>query len=390
MKKILVCLLLMQLLAACNDKYELILDLNSCTEDVSTNLGYSKAAALQQSLDELTKKGIPGATLAVYSAEGWWTAAAGFAKLENSTRMQSCHLQYLQSISKTYMAVAILMLAEEGRLELDTPMTTYLPQRYSRYIKDAEMISVRMLLNHSSGIREYNSEPAYIAYLLQHPNHQFSSEDYLRYIEGKPLDFTPGSLHSYRNTNYLLLALMADAITGDHARYISEKIFARSNLQHTYYHNEPDYLNNPSLVNTYWDRYSDGIVENVSDMQRTNVASLIGDDGIVSTPADAVKFLRGLLEGELLSPASLEEMKEWVMDKDGKPAYGLGLSNTTILEETAWGHTGGGLGAGGQLHYFPKQNIYVFVGINLGTVTESPLHKDAEKVLDQIYEILLK
>jgi D-alanyl-D-alanine carboxypeptidase len=248
---------------------------------------------------------------------------------------------------------------------------------------------MEMLLNHTSGIPEYNSQTDYVTKLLQHPDYPFVPEDYLRYIGGKPLDFEPGTKYSYRNTNYVLLALIADAITGDHAAYLSETIFKPLGLTNTFYRHEPGYLNYPQLINTYWDRHSNGILENVSQMQRNNVASLIGDDGIVATPVDAVKFLRGLMEGQLLEPSTLELMMTWVNDKNGNPTYGMGLDYATFLDEVGYGHSGGGLGAGCNLYYFPKQNVYVFIGINIGTVTDSPIQKTAEKTLDKFYEALL-
>lgn len=249
---------------------------------------------------------------------------------------------------------------------------------------------MQMLLNHTSGIPEYNFQPDYVAKFLQHPDYQFVPEDYLKYMEGKPLDFEPGSKYSYRNTNYVLLALIADAITGDHAAFLTETILNPLGLSNTFYRHEPNYLNYPQLVNSYWDRYSNSMAENVSQMQRNNVKSLIGDDGIVATPADAVKFLRGLMEGQLLLPATLDLMKTWVNDSKGNPAYGLGLDYTLFQGEVAYGHSGGGIGAGCNLYYFPKQNVYVFIAINLGTVTDSPIHKTAEKSINRFYEALLK
>ena len=111
------------------------------------------------------------------------------------------------------MAAAILKLYEQEKLELDKPITSYLPEKYSRYIPNAEKITVHMLLNHTSGIAEYNSVPAYVTKLLQQPDFPFTPEDYLKYIKNKPLEFEPGSRYVYRNTNYVLLALIADAIT---------------------------------------------------------------------------------------------------------------------------------------------------------------------------------
>jgi D-alanyl-D-alanine carboxypeptidase len=351
---------------------------------------YARGAAIESAVQGLVKESVPGCAVAVYSPEGWWTTAAGFAKLEDRTPMRPCHLQYLQSISKLYLAVAVLKLAETGRLRLDDPVTAYLPERYSRYVTDAGRVTVRMLLNHTSGIPEYNFSPAYVTYLLQHPDHRFSTEDYLAYIDGKSLDFAPGSRYGYRNTNYILLALLTDALTGDHARYIADTLLAPLGLGRTYYRGQAGYPNHPDLVNAYWDRYGNGVVENVSQMQRTNVASLVGDDGIVATPADAVTFLRGLMEGKLLSAATMDEMKTWVNNRKGEPAYGLGLAYAKVRGQVAYGHTGGGLGAGCALYYFPEKGVYVFLGINLGTVTDSPLHKGVEAAMDRVMGALLE
>jgi D-alanyl-D-alanine carboxypeptidase len=281
-------------------------------------------------------------------------------------------------------------LYEQGKIDLKAPMTNYLPEKYARYITDGNKVTIQMLLNHTSGIPEYNFQPNYVAKLLQHPDYQFVPEDYLKYIEGKALDFEPGSKYSYRNTNYVLLAIIADEITGDHTKFLSETIFRPLGLANTFYRHESDYLKYPLLVNSYWDRYSNSTLENVSQMQRNNVASLIGDDGIVASPVDAVKFLRGLMEGQLLQPNTLTLMKTWVNDSKGNPTYGSGLDYSLFQGEIAFGHSGGGIGAGCNLYYFPKQNVYVFIAINLGTVTDSPIHKTAEKSISKFYEVLLK
>lgn len=350
---------------------------------------YSKAPALNAVLKELLEAGIPGYALALYTPGGWWKSAGGFAKIEDSIAMQECHLQYLQSVAKTFMAVGILKLFEQGRIDLQAPITQYLPQHYAQYITGANRITVMMLLNHTSGIPEYNSQPNYVTKLLQHPQQVFASVDYLKFIEGKPLDFEPGTKFSYRNTNYLVLALIADAITGNHGAYLNEVIFKPLNLQHTFYLPETGYTDLSGLVNSYWDRYGNGVVENISDMQLINVASLVGDDGIVSTPEDAVQFLKGLLEGKLLLPGTMALMKTWVNDSHGNPAYGLGLDYARFQGQIAYGHSGGGIGAGCNLYYFPKQDLYIFIAINLGTVTEGVVHTKAKEILDRFYQVLL-
>ncbi len=388
-KKIFYSLCILILPISCSPTYAQKLPIGPCPDQTTSSMDYSKAEKVQQAMEKLVNSGVPGSAIAVYSKEGWWTTAVGYAKIEDKIPMQICHLQYLQSISKTYMAVAVLKLSEQGKIDLDKPITNYLPGKYSRHITNAEKISVRMLLNHTSGIPEYNFSPVYVTYLLQHPNHYFTAEDYLSYIDNKPLDFTPGSRYSYRNTNYVILALITDAVIGDHAKFIEETIFKPLGFDHTYYRNDPGYLNYRYLVNGYWDRYSNGIVENASQLQRSNVASLIGDDGIVTTPVEAVKFLKGLMEGKLLADSTLKQMQQWVTDHNGEPRYGLGLGYTTVQDQVAYGHSGAGIGAGSELRYFPENDIYMFIGINLGTVTESPLHKGAAQARDKIYEAVL-
>jgi D-alanyl-D-alanine carboxypeptidase len=390
MKKTTLYLPLIAVLITGCGKYVSDLQSSKCNSTEATVPNYTKADELEELLEQLTQQGVPGVAIAVQSDEGLWSSAKGYAKIEDETPMQVCHLQYLQSISKTYMAVAILKLVEQEKINLDSPMTNYLPKKYNHYVKSGEKVTVRMLLNHTSGIPEYNFQPAYVSYFLQHPDHYFTTEDYLDYIKGKDLVFTPGSKHLYTNTNYEILALICDSLAGDHARFISETIFKPLGLTNTFYRNEKDYLQYDLLPNSYWDRFSNGIVENVSLMQRTNVSTLIGDDGIVTTPADAVKFLRGLADGKLLSANSMQQMLTWVSNKQGKPVYGLGLGYRKIEGVTGYGHSGGGIGAGCELYYFPQKNLCYFIAINLGTVTESPLHAEIGHTLEKLHEVLLR
>lgn len=387
MKNLILYFSILTLLAACQSVQAPVTS-SKCEPIKSTNSTQNEK--LENALSDLVSEGIPGVALAVYANNAWWTGAKGYARVEDKTPMQTCNLQYLQSVAKLYMAVGILKLFEEGKIDLNAPITAYLKPEHSKHISKAEFITVRMLLNHTSGIPEYNLVPLYVTRLLQNPDTKFTPEDYLLYISGKALDFEPGTRYAYRNTNYVLLALMADAITGDHARYLNEVIFKPLELKNTFYRRSAGYLNYPELVNAYWDRYSNGIVENASTLQRNNVAALVGDDGIVATPEDAVKFLKDLMEGKLLQASTLDSMKVWAKDKKGNNAYGLGLDYTMLGGKVAYGHSGGGIGAGCQLYYIPEKNLYFFVGINLGTVTDSPLHKIAEPKIEKLYTILFE
>src|SRR6186713_237232 len=215
----------------------------NCNPDVPINTAYSKAVVLDSILKHYTANILPGASVAVYSEkEGWWASAQGYADLEKKLPMTNCHLQYIQSVSKSYMAVEILQLKEQGKIELDAPMTKYLPTKYSKYIKGASSVTIRMLLNHTSGVPEYNEAPGFVSNVILHPLQNFSSEDCLRGINRMDFQFAPGSKYKYTNTNYLLLSLIGDAITGDHAAYIKKNIFKPLGLNNSYYGKDLNYL----------------------------------------------------------------------------------------------------------------------------------------------------
>jgi len=357
-----------------------------CSFNEEMNPNHSKASDLEQLMNHYTSLGLPGISMAVSSPEGLWAGAAGYSKIEDKSPMQPCHLQYGQSVAKTYMAVAILKMADAGMLQLDQGIDEVLPQSVSEMITDASSISVRMLLNHTSGIDEYNDKASYVSYLLQHPLHEFSPMDYLGYIDGRPLDFTPGTDYRYSNTNYILLAMIGDFLTGDHAAYIRSELLEAAGLLNTFYH-EDGFLEKEELVNTYWDRYSNGSLENCSKMHKTNVKTLIGDDGVVATPFDFVLFSKALHEGEFLSESMMKEMLSFRSSTEY--SYALGIHRDFYKENAELGHTGGGIGAGCYLAYFPSNDTHVFIAVNIGTSIYSPIFEELDQLSNDVFDIIL-
>lgn len=344
---------------------------------------------IEKLLHQIIAKGVPGVVAAVESQGVLSMGSAGLAKIEDQTPMETCHLQYLGSIPKAYMATLIMKLHDEGKIDLNASVVKYLPQEIVSYVEGMEKISVKMLMSHTSGLPEYNYERSYLTLLVQYPDRVFTPEELLKFIDGKKLLFEPGTRYMYINANYLLLSIIADQIIGDHGKYMREKILEPLGIKNSYYRIEAGNTYNNRLVNNYWDRYANGILENSSVLLNSNTASMAGDDGIASTPADAIKFLKGLMEGKILKPESLSIMMQWTEDSKGNPTYGLGLDYTEFNGEKAIGHSGSGLGTGAQLYYFPDKNIYMFLAINLATVTESPIHNEMTPLLDQLHKAIL-
>jgi D-alanyl-D-alanine carboxypeptidase len=360
-------------------------------QTVQVSKSYSHSAELQTVMDKYTVRDLPGIAVAVYSEqEGWWTGSSGFSKTETKARMTENNLQYIQSVSKTYMAVAILKLNEEGRIRLDAPMTDYLPGKYKTWIKNADKISVRMLLSHTSGIAEYVTDPEYTQTVLLTPLKVVVMSEVLQCLQDEEPQFAPGEKYLYTNTNYTLLALVADFITGDHAEYITANIMKPLGLKNTFYRNDKIYLQNPRLVDSYWDLLNSGRPANVTPMQKANVQALIGDDGIICTPADAVKFLMGLMEGRLLKDSSFKMMQKWVRNSEGREVYGLGLIRFEFNGLVGYGHGGGGIGSGCALIYVPAKKAYVFLCTNIGCVWDGAPAVKAGEMRDEIVKIVFQ
>lgn len=386
MNKIITTLTAIALLSSCS-KYIQHTQTAACTLPAGIGKSYAKKDTLEKLLQQYAGLGLPGLAVAVYTpSEGYWGTATGYAKIETKTPMELCHLQYLQSAAKMYMAAAILKLHEEGRISLDTPITTYLPEHYARNIDKATSITVRNLLNQTSGMADYLANPAYVTYVLQHPDYLFTSDEILGFIKNKKQRFAPGSRFEYSNSNFHVLALIADFITGDHNELIRQKILAPLGLHNTFYRN---ITGHPELVNSYWDRFSTGIIENVSQLQQTSITFSKGDDGIIASPLDAINFMRGLLEGKLLTAASLHQMLNFVKDQNGNQVYGMGIYHTTYSGKEGYGHGGAGAGAGCGLYYFPAKKIYVFLATNAGTLVGGPVAARADELKNKVLDVIL-
>jgi len=385
MKKLLLFSLILGLMASCkkeNWESETI----ACTLSEDINAQHPKSAQLKVIMDHYTSIGLSGVSIALHDEDGYWAGASGYAKIEDQTALSHCHLLYSQSVAKTYLAVAVMQLEEADMIELDNSIDTYLSREVLDLLPDVSEITVEMLLNHTSGLPEYNQQADYVTYLFQHPLEPFTPMNYLELIEGKKLTSKPGTDYRYTNTNYVLLAMMVDGITGDHARFIRSNIFHYAGLENSHYHNNENFLENDLLVNSYWDRYSNGVIENCSEMQKTNVKTLIGDDGIIATPLDYVKFSKSLFENKLVSEKTLNRMLKNGLRESDDYLYGYGIHESVYKGKKEHGHSGGGIGAGCYLAYFPETKTHLFIGINMGTIIHSPLFDDLEQMVDEIFD----
>lgn len=325
-------------------------------------VNHSKSAAIQTIIDEYTKKGIPGIAVAIKDQEGIWEGASGVAKIESQEKLTTGFVHAGASITKTYTATAILLLEEQGLVNLDHSITQYLPASVTSKINNASAITVRMLLNHTSGIPDYISDTNFRLHWQNDLSQGWTADEALSYIYNKPLLFTPGTDFTYSNTNYILLSLLIEHVTKKkEGVWLEEQLLNKADLKHTYYKVQKGYLEGLPMPNYYFDIYSDGRLQNITTPTKVEIYSELGDGGLVATPIDFVSFMDHLINGKIITPASLNKMKSF-----GKGEYGLGLeTGYNYKNKVQYGHMGAVLGGASLLLYFEEQQTSLFIASNI-------------------------
>lgn len=317
----------------------------------------------QALLDRYAGEGIPGVVLLVRTPEGLWNGAAGYARIENAERMTPTHRHFAASVTKMYIATAVLILAEDGLIDLDARISEYLPVTIYDRVPNGAAVTVRQLLGHTSGIPDYTGVLAYELDTLNDPMGWYPPDRLLAYLEGESAFCGPGECYFYSNTNYLLLALLMDHATGtSHADVISERIIQPLGLGATYYKNEPGYPSPAGLVNSYHDLEGDGRIMNVSDMTVHFNGMLVGNTGLIASSADYASFIEALLGGGLLGNEMLGEMQE----RTESSTYGLGLGFMKTPYGTGLGHNGGDIGIQTEVRHFPDLDATLVLLANAG------------------------
>jgi D-alanyl-D-alanine carboxypeptidase len=318
--------------------------------------------AFQGLLDRYVREGLPGVVLFVRTPQGQWNGAAGYAKIETAAPMLPTHRHFAASITKMYTAAGVLLLVEDGLINLDAGISQYLPATIYLRIPNGAGATVRQLLGHTSGIPDFGVL-AYDLDTLNDPMGSFPPERLLSYIQDESPIFPPGTGYFYSNVNYLLLALIMDHVTGaSHANVISERIIRPLGLGASYYKNEPGYPKPPGLVNSYQDLAGDGRLVNVSDVTTHFNGMFIGHTGLIASSSDFAAFIEALLDGRVVNQASLAEMQK----RTECECYGLGLHFALTEYGLAVGHDGGDFGIRSEVRHFPDLDATLVLLVNGG------------------------
>ena len=309
--------------------------------------GSASSAEKEQVLSatqSLVDGGFPAALTAVRDKDGNTIgAAAGVGNLETGEAPPLDGEVRIGSNTKTFVAVVIMQLVQEGKITLDEPIETYLPGLIHGEGIDATKITVRQLLQHTSGLPEYTDTVPGETDIFQIRDNYYSTRDLLDIALTKPAAFEPGSQFTYTNTNYIVLTLLAEKVTHRPlAEQITQRITEPLGLAHTYYPNPGEEDFRGTHPHGY---HRNSSAEEWKDITRMDPAWAGGAGAMISTPSELGTFLQATLNGTLLNQDSITEMKKTVdtSNLSGVPGsgYGLGILSMPLSCGTAWGHSGG-------------------------------------------------
>ncbi|WP_232733995.1 serine hydrolase [Kitasatospora sp. CB02891] len=302
------------------------------------------AALLQAGAERGVADGYPGVIGLVRQADTAQYVHAGVGDLSTKVPADPKAKFRIGSNTKAFTAAVLLQLEAEGRLSLDDTVARWLPGAVNANGFDGSRITVRELLNHTSGLPEYANGAFGTQYALNtQPNQPWPPQSLVDLALSKRAPVSaPGRQWSYANTNYVLAGMVIKAVTGNEAATeIQRRIIEPLGLHDTSFPTA-----DPALYGNFLHGYLHPVVFYTQDVTVSNVQTYGSAGAMVSTLDDLSAFSRALLTGQLLAPAQMAELKSTVpMDSSGTSAYGLGVEHLQLpCGQWAWGHNGAVLG----------------------------------------------
>ncbi len=382
---IIIALLVCSIFSSCEKTDDAILITSS---NISENNNHPKAAQYQKIIDYLLEAGVPGVGVTIRSPEGNWSKCGGKADLSNSIDLSNSHNQKIGSATKVFTATTLLILQDEGILSINDKINKYIPSSITNEIDNANNVTIKQLLNHTSGITEYLNLKNYLG-ILNLSLKKSSAEENLKLIYGKKADFAPGEENYYTNSNYLLAALVIKYATGNLANdVVKEKIIDNLGLENTYITTATP----ATLSRSYYGIYDNGYMKDVTEIDMNAVGGEdMLDGGLISNSYDMALFLENLMKGEILSDSSLNQMMDFIDitqdlgSMDFITKYGLGLMYLETDNGIAIGHYGYVYGFNSVFVYYPEIETTLAVTINgfSGDISEA---FDSQEIFKFLFE----
>ena len=294
---------------------------------------------------------IAGASVAVVKGENILLRKTyGFGDLEFNVPMPEDATFEIGSVTKQFTCVAILQLAAEGKLSLDDE-----PSKYIRFDSRGRRMTIRNLMNHTSGIKGYTEMPVFEVISMQaHP-----LDTLIRMVEKEPYDFEPGDRLIYNNTGFFMLGLIIEKVSGlSYEEYVQKNLFDKAGMTNSYYGSENKIISHRAHG---YDWQPDGLVRTAYLNHLWPYAA----GSLCSNPDDLIKWNEALHNGKVLDESSYEELLATAVLNDGTVTrYGKGITVTEVHGETMLEHGGGINGFLSENRYFPKSDVHVVVLFN--------------------------
>ena len=323
---------------------------NSSSPHTELPAGQSVTERLKAVLDEAVADGLPGVAVSVKGDNLDFNGIAGVEDIDSTAPLNTNHRFYLASVGKTYTAVAIVSMATDGLLGLDDPITRWLPTSITDGIPSSDQITVRHLLNHTSGIFDYQDDSSDWLFndFLPDPNRQWSNADILPYFLGRPLHFEPGTAARYSDSNYVLVGLIAEAASGLPLQdVIRNYALAPLGLQDTLHGNEASGV--PNLAHGYVE-----LGGSLLDVYPWYSHYGVSDGGMQASAADVASFVYAIFASERVLTA--DRRAELVMpsgagDPPSATALGVDVARASAPDVSIYWNAGQDAGTRTEFHH---------------------------------------
>ena len=299
-----------------------------------------------------------------------WSAASGYAKLPARSAANNTPF-VVGSITKTFVAATIMQLSDAGELSLDDRLSNWLPD----YPRATEM-TLRQLLNHTSGVFNYFEHPSYNRKVFSTMKTHFWTPNEILTQFARLHYFAPGTGYHYSNTGFILLGLVIEGVTGKPLdKVLDERFFTPLAMNDSYFQYQAP---GPASSAHGYLRKADGTFTRISDttnyrpqISAATVAWAAG--GVTASARDIARWADALYGGEgVVSDASLAQMTDYLAAGQTRGTYGLGTRTRLYAGERMFGHTGSLRGFAASMWHYEELDLTVVVLTNRGRIDPNP------------------
>ena len=303
-------------------------------------------AATRAAAEAVVEAGVPGVTVTARDGRGTWSATAGVARIGTGKPRSADDRYRVGSITKTFVATVLLQLEAEGRLSLDDSVEKWLPGLVRGHGHDGRRITLRQLLNHTSGVSDYTADPGFVRDhfmkdgFFEHRYDTRAPRDLVAVAMRHEPEFAPGAGWSYSNTNYVLAGLVIEKVTGHpYGVEVERRIIRPLRLTATSVPGTRVTVPRPS--SRAYGKLAETATGPTYDVTELNPSIAYAAGEMISDSKDLDRFYTALLRGRLLPREQLNEMTTTV-PAFANIRYGLGLMRVELsCGATVWGHGGG-------------------------------------------------